>query len=440
VIHERDVEKSDYPEMRSLEQKHGLETGALPEIFIGDEALLGCDDIQERLEPLIDRYLATGGAPLPAVDPTPTATPTIMAPVDSDAAIHLAYFYQPGCQECDRVHLDLNYLQYRFPQLVIHEYDVEANAPLAEWLGQRAGVPEQKRLTAPAVFVGDDALIGDEVHARSLEELVSRHTNPGAQAFWVGWEESQPEAAQSIVNRFRSLGVATVLLAGLVDGLNPCAFATIVFFISYLAFMERKRREILAVGAAFALGVFLAYLGVGLGLLKFLTTLPFLSAISRWIYALTAVLCLVLAGASLYDWWQARRGRPQDMQLKLPTRLRQSINRVIREGAQMRAFVAVAFVSGVLISLIELACTGQVYLPTIVFVLGVPELKARAGLYLVLYNVMFVLPLVVVFTLAYFGVSSQQLGLFIHRRASSIKLATAALFSTLAGWLLWTFF
>lgn len=438
VVRESDVAKSDYELMVALERQQGLTYGDMPEIFVGDEVVRGDAEIRARLKSLIDHYLAQGGVPVPQVRPTPTAvTP---GHEDTPAAIHMAYFYQPGCRECDRVALDLNYLQNRYAELVVHEFGVEANAALAEWMGQRAGVPEGKRLTAPSAFVGDDALVGDDVHARNLEELLSRHANPGAEAFWEGWEESQEQAAESIVSRFRSLGALTVLAAGLVDGLNPCAFATIVFFISYLAFMERKGREILAVGAAFALGVFLAYLGVGFGLLKFLTALPFLSAISRWIYGLTAVLCLALAGGSLYDWWQARRGKPQDMQLKLPTRLRRSINRVIREGAQMRAFVGVALVSGVVISLIELACTGQVYLPTIVFVLGVPELKAKAGLYLVLYNIMFVLPLVVVFTLAYFGVSSQRLGVFIHRRAAHIKLATAALFVALGGWLLATFF
>ena len=59
----------------------------------------------------------------------------------------------------------------------------------------------------------------------------------------------------------------------------------------------------------------------------------------------------------------------------------------------------------------------------------------QAGLYLALYNLMFVLPLVVVFVLAYFGATSQQLGLFIHRRTATVKLATAGLFVLLAVWM-----
>ncbi len=436
VVHKWDLEKGDSALMYDLEQRYGLEYGDVPEIFIGDYALLGNDEIQARLEALIDHYLAQGGVALPQAELTPTPMPTAAA--DPVPAIHLAYFYQPGCRECDRVQLDLNYLGHRYPQLVVHTFDVQAEAALAEWLGKRAGVPEEKRLTAPAVFVGDEGLVGEELHARSLEALISRYAASGAKAMWEGWEESQSEAAGSIIERFRSFGLLTVLAAGLVDGLNPCAFATIVFLISYLAFMGRKGRQVLAVGAAFALGVFLTYLGIGVGLLKFLASLPFLDALSRWVYGLTAALCLFLAFGSLHDWWQARRGKPEEMRLKLPAHLRRWINRVIREGAGLRAFVPVALVTGAAISVIELACTGQVYLPTILFVLGVPGLRVRAGLYLLLYNLMFVLPLVVVFLLAYFGTTSQQLGRFINRRAATIKLATAGLFLLLAGWLVTT--
>ncbi|MBN1139937.1 MAG: hypothetical protein JXM73_25425, partial [Anaerolineae bacterium] len=438
-IYEFDLEKGYYEEMLALEAQYGLEYGDMPEIFIGEHALLGNAEIQARLGELIDSYLAQGGVDLVDINlatPTPeTAAEQVPGTAGDAPPIHLAYFYQPGCQECNRVSLDLNHLTGRYPQLVVHEFDVKAEAALCEWLGARAGVPEEKRLIAPAVFVGEGALVDQELTAPVLETLIAGYAGTGAEATWAGWETAQAETTGSIVERFRSFGVLTVLAAGLVDGLNPCAFATIVFFISYLAFVGRGRREVLAVGAAFTLGVFLTYLGVGFGLLKFLASLPFLSAISRWVYGLTAGLCLVLAAGSLYDWWQARRGKPEEMRLKLPLRLRRWINRVIREGAGLRAFVPVAFLTGMAISIIELACTGQVYLPTIIFVLGVPELQARAVLYLLLYNLLFVLPLIVVFVLAYFGTTSEQLGQFINRRAATVKLVTAGLFFMLAGWL-----
>jgi hypothetical protein len=171
------------------------------------------------------------------------------------------------------------------------------------------------------------------------------------------------------------------------------------------------------------------------GLLRVLEELPALASLSRWVYGLTALLCLVLAVVSLLDYRKARRGEATEMTLRIPLRLRQVINRVIREGAQARAFVPVAFATGFVISLVELACTGQVYLPTIIFVVGMPDMRGQALFYLVLYNLAFILPLVVVFSLAYFGTTSEQLSLFASRHTATVKLGTIVLFVVLGGWL-----
>jgi len=434
VVDARDVEKSpaDYDLLTALERQFGTGEGALPVIFIGGHVLHGEQAAREQLAALVEYCLNEGGVDFPklAGPAAPSGTPTGRQP-----AIHLAYFYQVGCHECDRAQYDLKYLQSKYPQLQVHEYDIKEQAALAEWLGERTGVPLNKRLTAPAAFVGSDFLLGEGINAQTLENVVKKYAATGSEAYWQG-QEDLSQAGESILIRFRSFGALTVIAAGLVDGLNPCAFATIVFFISYLAFTGRKGRDILLVGGMFTLGVFLTYLGVGVGLLKFLASLPFLPAISRYLYGFTAVLCLLLAAGSLYDWYQARRGRPEEMKLKLPTRMRRRINRVIREGAGARAIAGVAFITGAVVSLIELACTGQVYLPTILFVLGVPALRVRALAYLLVYNVVFAAPLVVVLLLAYWGTTSERLGQFINRRAGAIKLATAGLFTLLAVWMI----
>jgi cytochrome c biogenesis protein CcdA len=208
-----------------------------------------------------------------------------------------------------------------------------------------------------------------------------------------------------------------------------------IFLISYLSVRKRRGRELLTTGAAFTLGVFLAYLGVGLGLLKFLTAVPALEVLGKWIYGLTLVLCLALAWGSFQDYLKARQGRLEDMSLKLPQRLRGWTHRLIREGSQAQSYVLASLALGFVVSIVELACTGQVYLPTIIFVLGLPEWRVRAVLALLVYNVMFIVPLVIVFLLAYRGTTSKQLLAWMNRRAAAVKLGTAALFLLLAGWL-----
>jgi len=410
--------------------------GQHPVLFIGDQLLLGAAEIRARLEPLIDNYMTTGGIELANLEQIlANVAPTLPAPASADLAIHMAYFFKAGCQECARASYNLNYIKTLYPQLVISQFPIEESSLLSEWLGERYGVPEEKRLTTPMVFVGGDYLLGDDVTVEKLQAVLERYVTTGAVPVWEDFDASQAET--SIVERFQSLGLLTVAGAGLVDGLNPCAFVTIIFFVSYLSFLGRKGREILAVGAAFALGVFLTYLLVGVGLLKVLERLPFLTVLGRWVYGLTAALCLVLAIFSFMDYRKARRRQAQDMTLRIPLALRRRINSIVRRGAQARAFVPMAFITGFAVSIIELACTGQVYLPTIIFVMGVPEMRARAFSYLLLYNLLFILPLIVVFGLAFFGTTSEQLGRFVNRHTAMVKLATGGLFLILAGWLIY---
>ncbi len=108
---------------------------------------------------------------------------------------------------------------------------------------------------------------------------------------------------------------------------------------------------------------------------------------------------------------------------------------LIREGSGSRYYVLAALGLGFCVSLVELACTGQVYLPTLLFMLSVPEWHARATLALVLYNVMFIVPLVVVFGLVYLGTTSEQLVAWMTRRTAIVKLGLAVLFLLLAGWM-----
>jgi len=438
----RNLEHGSYTLMRDLETQFGLELGTMPEIFIGNEVLLGLDAIQNRLPSLLDQYLAAGGIGLPQLGDPPAPSALLVSPSDPETEqvkpIYLAYFYQVGCRECDRAELDLKYLQQKYPQLQVEMYDSRENAALLEELGTRAGVLESRRLLAPAVFVGNDALILEEVSASRLESLIGEYLITGAPAAWTENAVPESQAVSGIVERFRSFGVLTVAVAGLIDGLNPCAFATVVFFISYLAFVGRRGKEVLVVGLAFTLGVFLTYLGVGFGFLKAVAALPILAQLGPWLYGLTAALCFVLAAFSLHDFWKARRGKPEDMRLKLPTTLRKRINRVIREGAGLKAFIPVAFGTGVVISLIELACTGQIYLPVIMFVLSVPEMQAQAVSYLFLYNLMFIIPLVIVFLAAYWGTSSERMGMFVNRHTSAVKLATSMLFVVMGIWLVFT--
>jgi cytochrome c biogenesis protein CcdA/thiol-disulfide isomerase/thioredoxin len=412
----------------------------IPMLIMGDQAVIGSDPIAEALPGLIERYRATGGVDYVRLDLPDGVAPLYQAPpvVSVPEPIHAVYFYQPGCDECERSEHDLRYIQDKYPQVLIERFNVKEQAAFNQYLCQETGVPEDKHLTAPALFIGRSYLLADGVRARPMEGLIEPLLANGSPAWWVGWEAQQAQVEEAIVSRFQSFGLLTVVGAGLIDGVNPCAFATMIFLISYLSINKRKGRQLLLTGGAFTLGVFLTYLGVGFGFLRFLASLPFLNAIGKWIYGLTAILCLALAWGSVADYRKARAGRLHDMGLTLPDSLRELSKKLIRQGTSAKRFVLSAFLLGIGVSLVELACTGQVYLPTIIYVLGIPALRARASLALLLYNLMFIVPLVGVFVLVYYGTTSAQLVEWLNRRAATVKLGMAVLFLALAGWLIYS--
>lgn len=431
------------------------EKRGLPTIVIGDQILIGEEEVRQQLPCLVEKCLVESGAALPPIpgldaalsgNPAPSAGPLasvepgglgICPPAEVAACevprpIYAAYFYQVGCQECSRAEADIRYIRRHYPQLVVEEFNVYEQVALAHWLAERAGRTDFR---PPALFIGNDALIGEkEITPQNLQALVEKYATTGVERVWADFNPATGLA--SLVERFYALGPLTVFLAGLVDGLNPCALAILVFFIAYLAAGGYKGRQILFVGGAFTLGVFLTYLAVGLGLYQVLDRLgDALPVAGRWLYGLTALLCLVLAALSFADFLKARQGQVEEMVLRLPDRLKQRARAVVRRGQRMSAYILGALVTGLLISLLELACTGQLYLPTIVFVVSVPALRARAVAYLLLYNLAFILPLGVVFAMTYFGTTSLQLGILLQKHAAAVKLGTALVFLLLAVWL-----
>ena len=451
-----EIDPDKYDLLIRAEEMLGLapDERGFPTLVVGGEVLVGEDQIRQQLSCLIESCVADGGTTwpdIPGLDEIPVeggsdsgvgfeppGDAAALCDLDAEEAcanpapVWAAYFYQVGCRECSRTEADLQYARVRNPQLVVDEFNIYERTDLAQWLAERAG--RAADLAAPALFIGDDALFGAaEITPQSVAALVEKHAVSGAGRIW-GQSETAGMPRPSLPN------VLTVALAGLFDGLNPCAFATLIFLISYLSAVGRRGRALLIVGGLFTIGVFLAYTLVGLGLWRVLSTIPIVaqSRLGPWLYGITAIACLALAVGSFLDFLKARRGEVRDMALVMPQRIRRRVNSVIRRASTARAFALAALPAGMIVSLLELACTGQVYLPTIIYVMSVPEMQARAALLLVLYNVMFIVPLAVVFGLVYFGTTSIQLGVVLRRHAANVKLGTALLFVALAAWLIVT--
>lgn len=364
------------------------------------------------------------------------AQETSATPLDSlsDNALRVGFFYSPGCQSCRRVK------DYTLPHLAqswgariaLEEVNIDAPAGFARLMAVR----EHYHITdhsSPFLFaVGDTALVGHEDLAARLDRAIQRSLDRGTTTFLADSVQAKaaPAKARSV---FRSLSFWAVVGAGLLDGLNPCAFATIVFFIGLLGYSGSTRRQMVVVGVGFTVSVFAVYLLLGLGAFRALQALAVYGIIARGLFFATFLLLLVLFALSLRDlvqYW--RTGATKDQALQLPLKTKQRIHKVMRKGLKTRNLLLGAVGIGALVTLFEAACTGQVYLPTIVLVLKDPALRGHAVFYLVFYNLLFIAPLVLVFLLAYAGVASDRFASWSKRNYGLTRLLLTLLFLGLA--------
>ena len=375
---------------------------------------------------------------------SPYATNSFAAGTPSSVSytVQLAYFYEAGCHDCDKAKIVLKDISEKYPEnLILKSFDINIteNTELAESLGELNQMPEEERLLVPVIFIGDDYLFRDAITFDNLDKLIQKYSTTETVPPWEKVKEKDLTAQDRLIARFQSFGLAAVAVSGLIDGINPCAFATIIFFISYLTLIKRKGREILWVGGIFTLSVFLTYFLIGTGALKMITSLSFLPLVRKIFILVTAALALILGVVSLYDYLQfKKKGTTKDAKLQLPSFLKNMIHSAIRKNVKLSNYILMAAVTAFIVSLLELACTGQIYLPTIMFISTIPDLKVNALFYLLFYNLMFVVPLVLVFSFTYWGTTSTQWAALTQNNFGKIKMAMTLLFFGLAGLLLYS--
>jgi cytochrome c biogenesis protein CcdA len=175
-------------------------------------------------------------------------------------------------------------------------------------------------------------------------------------------------------------------VAALIDSVNPCAFSILLLTIAFLLSIDKLRSSVLQIGSSYIAGVFVVYLLIGLGLLQTLhifDTPHFMASVGAGLLMLLGVINVVNEFVPAFP-----------VKLAIPQAAHRRIA-VLME----RASVPTAFLLGGLVGLCEFPCTGGPYL----MVLGLLHDQATyfTGVgYLILYNVIFVLPLVLILLFA----------------------------------------
>lgn len=182
----------------------------------------------------------------------------------------------------------------------------------------------------------------------------------------------------------REITLPLVVFSGLIDGVNPCAFSLMIFFLSFLYGLRRSRRNVLFMGMTYITGVFIGYISIGLGILR---TISFLGLTHP--FGMFGVVLMIIMGV-LQIFEASNVSAPR---IKIPGF---AIQRFM-ELAE-KATVPIAIVMGLVVSVFEFPCSGGTYL-------GILAILAHGSVYyglpfLAIYNLMFVAPLLIVLLLA----------------------------------------
>jgi cytochrome c biogenesis protein CcdA len=356
----------------------------------------------------------------------------------------LIIFHSPSCHRCIQVKQEvMPGIEKEFKDKVIFEYrDVSQIENYKMLLGLLQGNPGGLKYQVPLFYLRGKFLTADGQLRDNLRNFIT-----------AGIKRNSVTGFNPVdlVAYFKTFVPAAVVFAGLSDGINPCAFTVIVFFISFLALQGYRKRDLILIGLTFILAVFLTYLSLGLGIFNFFYRFAGFWVVTHLLNIIVGTLSIMFGVFAIYDFIEFKKtGSTEGLILQLPKPIKERIHKVVgffyRKSLQEKQqnskpglgrLLFSALITGFLVSLLEAVCTGQVYLPTISFVLKSTTLKLEALGYLLLYNIMFIVPLMVIFVLALLGTSSQQFSDFLKKHLGLIKILMVILFFGLGVYLLW---
>jgi len=223
--------------------------------------------------------------------------------------------------------------------------------------------------------------------------------------------------------QFISLPMVTV--AGLVDGINPCAIGMMVMLLGYLLVFAKKPERVIKTGLLYVGTVFATYLVVGLGLYSLVSSVD----LSLYAKVLNYAIAVVLGVAGLIQ-FKDFLGIEAGPHLRIPTasspRLQALVEKVSYPTTMLLA---------ILVTLLETPCSLPIYV-------GTATILSQSGMpfplvmgYFLYYNFLFVLPLLVVLVIMWRGKRLVEMKEWEHKAKKWMHLSLSLVLIAMSVWL-----
>ena len=335
-------------------------------------------------------------------------------------AVYFASRFCSSCQklEDDRILLDL--IDQGYVIETIYLEDDNQNTKLLYDFQYTYDVDFFGTSLTPVIFVGDTYFVGYEdiknaTLSNQLQDLMDTES--------ILDIKQAPDADFSLIG---------FVLLGFVDGVNPCAIAMLLLFISMLSFSDNSK-TLLKISFIFISAIFISYFLFGTLLYNALSSLsgiaPILEIVPWVIVGISSIVVLL----NLYDFIVTLLRRYDKVKNQLPNRIQRFNKKMmtkftekLEEGSIM--IYVIAFFIGVVISFTEFLCTGQAYFTAILHLIHFSNHIGRGIILLLIYNLIFVLPLIIIAVVAAKSKSVMSVSSFMRKHLHWIKLFNVIVF------------
>ncbi len=324
-------------------------------------------------------------------------------------ATDLLFFRRHGCSHCARIEEALEKeILPRYPKLEVRYYEVdepEAQELLAKLFKAYGVEVDLQEIYTPLIFVGDYALIatgglagGLKVYGMEPEPFEA--VGPAEEmmleeAIRRAIEEDAPSPLTKVKGieaegLAEALTIPALVLAAAADSVNPCTFAVLILLLGTLL-VAGRRGKVIWVGLSFVAAIYISYFLMGLGIFTAIQSAgvqrPFVLAVSS--------LAILLGLWNMKDYFAYGKW----FTIEVPKRWRPIVKKLTSSAVTIPG----AFAVGVLDSLFLLPCSSGPYIAILALLQGVGVSRLLGILYLLLYNFIFVIPLLVITLGVHFG-------------------------------------
>ena len=303
------------------------------------------------------------------------------------------YFFSATCASCAKVEEWLVGFHERNPDIVVEHHNValrETKVLLEEYRA-RFNLPFP---AAPIIFIGDlVALDGVDSITTHFEPLAVSISELAGDAPVTPTGTVTPATTPSVSGNQTDIPILLIIGAGLLDGINPCAFAVLVLLLGYLMSVDSKRKMVIG-GLVYTAAVFIFYYLAGLLLASSVQMLNIAEYFSKFAGILSISFGLLMLKGVFFP--------GKGPILAIPESQKPRIDRWMKKGTYPSIFVL-----GVLVGMFELPCTGGIYL-AIISMISLQTEIAGGLFYLLIYNIAFIIPLIIILIAVCYGMAPEK--------------------------------